>query len=310
MKGGRFLGYSVLLLLLVVALDALGGLFLGEVQHKVAVCSHCGVEYAMCEVNTDVVVIGSSRAKHHYVSSILADSLGLSVFNCGRNGENLRYQTAVLNGILNRYAPKLVVWNFEPRLMLEVDEASLKDAFSRLSVLAPFATEDEFVREVLHVCGAHEDLKLCSHLFCYNSLWVEFLYLFCRKNRFHEGYLPLPVSGYAYPVLCNKNYDRVFEVSRLHRFERMLLRCKEMGVPVVLCFSPRFEWDGYRDAVSYRAILEVTHRLEVPLFDFYHHPAFMTDSTCFHDVNHMNHRGAVRFSGLLGADLKRWLTER
>lgn len=39
------------------------------------------INYAIRECNADVLILGSSRANHHYNPQILSDSLGLSAYN-------------------------------------------------------------------------------------------------------------------------------------------------------------------------------------------------------------------------------------
>ena len=37
----------------------------------------------------DVLIMGSSRAHHHYVPEIISDSLGLSCYNTGKDGNGI-----------------------------------------------------------------------------------------------------------------------------------------------------------------------------------------------------------------------------
>lgn len=39
------------------------------------------------EVDANILIFGSSRAAHHYVPSILSDSLDMSCYNCGLDGQ-------------------------------------------------------------------------------------------------------------------------------------------------------------------------------------------------------------------------------
>lgn len=43
------------------------------------------------EVDANILIFGSSRAAHHYVPSILSDSLGMSCYNCGLDGNGIIY---------------------------------------------------------------------------------------------------------------------------------------------------------------------------------------------------------------------------
>ena len=43
------------------------------------------------EVDANILIFGSSRAAHHYVPSILSDSLDMSCYNCGLDGNGIIY---------------------------------------------------------------------------------------------------------------------------------------------------------------------------------------------------------------------------
>ena len=50
-------------------------------------------EYYICnDLNADVLVMGSSRASHHYVAQLIADSLGMTCFNGGQDGNGIVMQ--------------------------------------------------------------------------------------------------------------------------------------------------------------------------------------------------------------------------
>ena len=42
--------------------------------------------YINDEMRDDILIMGSSRASHHYVPKIIEDSLGMSCYNCGVDG--------------------------------------------------------------------------------------------------------------------------------------------------------------------------------------------------------------------------------
>lgn len=66
------------------------------------------------KVDADVVVIGSSKASHHYVPQMLEDSLGMTAYNCGHDGCFFLYQNCIINMILDRYTPKMILWDIQP----------------------------------------------------------------------------------------------------------------------------------------------------------------------------------------------------
>ena len=75
----------------------------------------------------DVLILGPSTANHHYDCRILEDSLGMSCFNAGRDGQNIIYDAMVLEGFLTRCTPKLVVVDVTHSTLSDTWMASLND---------------------------------------------------------------------------------------------------------------------------------------------------------------------------------------
>ena len=55
------------------------------------------------EVDANILIFGSSRAAHHYVPSILSDSLDMSCYNCGMDGNGIIYGYGKLKTTTARY---------------------------------------------------------------------------------------------------------------------------------------------------------------------------------------------------------------
>ena len=94
------------------------GLFITDRVGGIAmnwVCQHSNdvlapkLRYLQKEVDEDIILMGASRCHHHYLPSIIEDSLGASVYNAGIGGSNNIYSHyIVLQHILARHTPKLI----------------------------------------------------------------------------------------------------------------------------------------------------------------------------------------------------------
>ena len=91
--------------------------------------------YTVEKVDAEVVVIGSSKASHHYVPQILEDSLGMTAYNCGQDGCFFLYQNCIINMILDRYTPKMILWDIQPGSFVGVDH-SLE--YQNIRYLSPY----------------------------------------------------------------------------------------------------------------------------------------------------------------------------
>ena len=88
--------YSILILLVaVIAGDWAMGRWLRHIYEHTH-CDEIGrLNYISDSVTADIVVLGSSRALHHYVPSTITDSTGLSCYNCGFENEGIVFHYAL-----------------------------------------------------------------------------------------------------------------------------------------------------------------------------------------------------------------------
>ena len=104
---------SVIILIACCAIaDCLIGVVLDKMIDKVPNDGNeiGAAHYAIKRVDDPVLIIGSSRAKNHYYPNIIADSLSLDTYDLGRLGHYVSYSSSLINLILDRYIPEIVIW--------------------------------------------------------------------------------------------------------------------------------------------------------------------------------------------------------
>lgn len=307
MQVRQFIIKTFLLLLLVILFDFIGGSVFSYLQTKATEHSPYGMvaDYTMNKVKSDVVIIGSSRAQHHYNTKILEDSLGMSVYNCGRDGSFFLYQTAMINGLLDRYSPKIIIWDFEPVSYLQASNQSIQTELDRLSDLFAFYDSDEYIQKIVLKRSKFEKIKLFSNLYQYNSRLMPLLYKsFMPDYKYYRGYAPIATTGYIYPQKKKVENKEPFSKSCFTVFKETLEKCKKKGVKIVLCFSPRYVEDNYQSSRSYQTITALLNEMKIPLLDYNHRSVFMNDSTNFKDNIHLNSKGALVFTELVSENIK------
>ena len=106
----RFLTGVFLVFIIVLALDFGIGSLLKAFYFKQTSGLDYRTTYSIEKTRADILVFGSSRAVHHYYPAIFEDRMKLSFYNVGRDGqESSLYHYGVLQGILKRYTPKIVI---------------------------------------------------------------------------------------------------------------------------------------------------------------------------------------------------------
>ena len=112
-------------------------------------------EYYICnELNADILVMGSSRATHHYVAQMISDSLGKTCFNGGQDGNGivLQYGRWKMISLLILLIPVTDCTHHRNRnYRMSRLSATCRAAFSRFSSLAA----------VMVIQVAREPIKIC-----------------------------------------------------------------------------------------------------------------------------------------------------
>ena len=94
----KWLSKLALFALLFVCLDVSFGVLMKTLDRRAALlCPESDkTRYLLHDVKADVLVVGASEVEFSYRPDILMDSLGMSVYNCGKNGQRLYYQNLLL----------------------------------------------------------------------------------------------------------------------------------------------------------------------------------------------------------------------
>lgn len=285
---------AAIFLVIVVCADFIVGKTFRKLENKALERAPFGMvtEYTMWKVNTDMVIIGASEACHSYIPSLLEDSLGRSVYNCGKDGCGFYYQNAMIHGILDRYSPRIILWSIGPD---ELNTPSEK-AQGTLSQLNPFYNENEFCRQALKTKSKYEPIKLLSKSYSYNSQLFTYLFLIKSDYSYEKGgYAPLYGTQKALDI-THRTWEDNYDTTIQEVFSNTLDRCIQQGVQVICVFTPRYENENHEDLFSYQQLKTVLSEKGIPLVeDLYHDPDLMK-SSYFKDEAHLNNEGAVLFS--------------
>lgn len=177
----RFVVNILVFFAIVASVDVVVGKIFGNMQASMAK-GRTGVEYHVCKtLDEDVLIMGSSRASHHYVPQILEDSLGLSCFNGGQDGNGIVMQYGRWKILSEHKVPKLIIYDIEPSFdMVENDNERYIDR------LKPFAGVKP-VRIYMVSMFPMEGLKLTSSMYRYNYKFLEILRIVWCRRLFRRG---------------------------------------------------------------------------------------------------------------------------
>lgn len=249
------------------------------------------INYAIRECNADILIMGSSRANHHYDPQILSDSLGLSCYNLGIDGSGVILMDGFYRLITQRYIPKYIIYELTPSFDLYQYEGDANNT-RYLSQLKPFYRED-CLKQLFDDVNSCERLKLYSGLYRYNTSCLNLLRSFVgHEPTIDNGYTPLDgAMKESKPFEVNTDYK--IDTLKTKYLKQFIRDCKENGTQLIFVVSPRF---GATTNIEYQPCFEIIFRQGSKAFDFYCAPEFISNKEFFKDAFHMNKDGAAFFT--------------
>lgn len=253
--------------------------------------------YSIQKTTAEIIILGSSRASHHYNSAIFENKLNLSAYNAGRDGNFIFYHFAVLNGVLNRYTPKIVILDLNRAELLEDQES-----YDRIATLLPYYKKHPEIRSIIEHKGFYENIKLISNIYPFNSLILTIaignLELNKKRNADYLGYLPI-----------NRTYDGPLKTETISTIDKLdslkvkiyksiIYECKKKGVKLVVICSPYYIQFPTED-ISLLLAEEIAKQNGVEFYNFSDNPIFLSNKKLFADNAHLNDHGATVFSNLV-----------
>ena len=138
----------------------------------------------------DILILGSSRAHSHYDTPFLSDTLGLDVYNGGNDGNGVVLAYGILEMVIERYQPKLVIFDVEPAFdVLIYDQDNNHTRY--ISHLKPYYKK-EAASEIIKDINKEEWWKVQSGMIRFNTEIVEILVdNVIDRGVEKSGYLPL-----------------------------------------------------------------------------------------------------------------------
>ena len=293
MKKGlkKFLISAAVVLAVVVVADWTIGKVVDRMLPAINNQGQIGCTYfALNEVEYPVLVVGSSRASHHYVPSIMRDSLGMEVYNIGRDGCFFSYNCCVIQSILDRYSPEILVW--------ETSMAVLSSDNDPLESLYPYYGKNKFVTECVDAeCDWTERVPLVSNLYKYNSNLIRIVSRYAARKSYPEdklnGYIPLPPKKWT-PAERKASASETVEVVdkiKVQRFKSVLSMALEKGVRQIVVNSPSYMASD-KVSESERQMQQICDSMGVTILNFARAEGIYDNIDCWVDYGHMSSTGA------------------
>ena len=252
----------------------------------------------------DILVMGSSRARHHYDPRIIEDSLGMSCYNAGYDGNGIILADGLYSIISERYKPKMIVYD----LTLGFDcYEYLEDQHDKryISQIKPYYKHQQ-IQDIVYRISPEEYYKLASGLIRNNCKTINLV----KENVIttptdDDGFIPLKGKmGYEPTNYEELAANSMVDSTKMFFLEDFIQRVKQDSVHLVFAISPRYKSSSKE---MYLELEKMCAKYNVTLLDFYNDVNLSTDKSLYEDIAHLNEEGAKEFTSEFCVALKKYL---
>lgn len=271
------------------------------------------------DLNSDIIVLGSSRALVHYDPRIIENYTGFTCYNFGISGGGFLMQNAKWESYLEYNKPPLIaVQNVDLDMLLKDDEIFGKSQF------LPYLSE-RTVADNLKQMDNSIWIENLIPLYKYRGLRSSFILglksyfglINNTKSAFYHGYAEV-----------NKEWDNSFEEFKsshkeiIYSWDKMqfgfnylrnlIQECKNKNIDLILAYAPMYierqEITPQKETVD-SIFSEMAASNNIQFWDY------SKDSVCFnkeyfYNSSHLNTKGSKIFSRHFAGDLKKYIEQK
>ena len=280
----------------VVVMDLAFGQIFSYLRTHAKGGSTANCEYIANRCKDDIIILGSSRATHHYVPQIIEDSLGVTCYNCGEEGNGVVLAYGRLKMLTDRYKPQLVLYELTPGY----DYGKAEPNSKYLGYLRAYYEKDGISLIFEDFDDDLSWLKMKSKMYQNNTRLLPNLLdnIICRDNN--KGYEPLlgHIISESSKKITQKSSEMTIDSLKLSYLRKVCELCRNEQIPLYFFISPRFKSNDY-DRSSYIPALSLCNEFNVPVYDYLYSSSISDNTSYFQDREHMNNTGAYEYTKLI-----------
>jgi hypothetical protein len=292
----------------VIVFDQIIGLILSKYYFTQISGWDCDLTYTLRDCKEEVLIIGNSRAKRHYDTRIISDSLKMSCYDAGIDGGvSLIMSYAIIKVITKRYSPKIIFLEYN------ADHTLGPGFYDKLSILLPYYDEYPEIRPIVLLRGPYERIKLMSAIYPFNSNILSII-------RFNSNTLAAKKQGFNGFVPCKNDPPDIEFLKKEIKMEKeeinnskadtnvlialknIIQICQEKNILLFIVNSPFFhlaDEEQIPPSESTKLSFDIMNQNKVNYLDFSYDTTYKNHLEWFNDRIHLSEDGAKVFSNRL-----------
>lgn len=264
-------------------------------------------EFIANECAPDILILGSSRASHHYAPDVITENLGQSCYNAGKDGCGIILEYVRFSMITERKKTRIVIYDVVPKFDYLVEDA---DDYSKyISQLKPYYNKAT-VQEVMQIVSTPENnfLSKVSSLYRYNSRVVPLVAdsIIDRKEVEPNGFSPLSGVMETTEKETLSTSENKVDATKWAFLEKLIQDCEKNGITLIFVVSPEYCGELSEE---YSPIQELAGKYNIPFWNYIGYAEISKNNTLFQDRTHMNKDGAAKYSEIIADELKKYIRQ-
>ena len=284
----------LIFIILIFIFDLVFGLIYSKYFYLQSDSRFAKSNYAFKNCYDEIIILGDSRAEHHYNTKNISDSLNLSSFNFGSDGQSLFYHNAILKALLLRYKPKIIILDLNPKDLFYNEKS-----YDRLSYLFPYDTKivDDFVR----LDSFFKVYFKKINFYKYNGTFLITLKSYFSPKKYYQGFNPLYGNiDDKSKVEMNKSIrNEIIDSNKIKSFNEIIDCCSKNNIELFIFVSPYYNLFYNDDTFKIDHFLNKRLLNNIKYFDFSSSNLFLKNDTIFKDNSHLNSKGADYYTDMV-----------
>lgn len=253
--------------------------------------------YIANKMDENILILGSSRAFHHYNPKIIEDSLQMSCYNCGQDGNGIIFSYGLFKLFTNRYTPKIIIYDVVENY--DINQGENEKFLSWLRYFYDCPCIDSIFFDI----DKTERYKMLSYMRRYNERFLQIISdYYSPKTQFINGYKPLNgIMSYEPNNINNNNNKPQYDPTKFKYIKRLIKECKNKNIKLIFMISPKYKAENSK---SYEVIAHLAKTENIPFFCHYNDKEISSNKKYFEDSFHMNKFGTELFTKKIIKEIK------
>jgi hypothetical protein len=265
------------------------------------------ITYSLEHTQDSILIFGSSHAVYHYIPKIFEDSLGLSCYNAGVQGQGILFTSTIEKIVLKRIKPKIIILNIDQYWLFKYNKL-----YDLLSDLYPYYyLHKDIIGKTLMYKSKYENVTLLSKLYQYNSTIAHIVKYKIKPQPSYKGYLPLrgqismeDVEELNRLHASSNKYENEIDTVFVNALESFIKIGLDANCKIIFSVSPVVYNFLKPDNESFLLIQKIAKKHNIPILNYLRNAYFRGNYKLYKDKSHLNINGATYFSSIVAHDIK------